>query len=159
MARSFGTKRSQVQILSPRPVKTPYKSAVCETANCRFWRERAKWRKFWGKEGKTIVMGGHVKKFAHICRNPSAKQWPQDDISRFPEPDSLGCRQAATAACGGLTLRGAVRGATLQRRRDEPLSDDIPEFPSPLTVQRPRNDAVKVGGERRRQLACSFSSS
>ena len=56
---------------------------------------------------------GHVKNFAHICREQSVKRKLPDDISRFPEPKHRAGRQAATAACGGLTLRGAVRGATL----------------------------------------------
>ena len=108
---------------------------------------------------------GHVKNFAHICRNPNAKQSPSDDISRFSEPKHHAGRQVATAACGGLTLRGTVRGATLQRRRDEPLSNDIPEFPSPPTDRCPEptlsrlavNEGVswRVPSQARRGAACS----
>lgn len=63
---------------------------------------------------------GHVKDFAHIYRNPNAKQSLPDDISRFPEPNHRADCQTATVACGGLAFREPVRGATLQRQRDEP---------------------------------------
>ena len=117
------------------------------------------------QEKRRLLHPGHVKNFAHICREPSAKRKSPDDISRFPEPKHHAGRQVATAACGGLTLRGAVRGATLQRRRDEPTSDDIPEFPSPPTAQRPEpalsrlavNEGVswRVPFQARRGVACS----
>ena len=74
-------------------------------------------------------------------------------------------RQAATAACGGMTLIAAGRGAILQRRRDEPLPNDIPEFPSPPTDQRPElalsrlavNEGVslRVPSQARKDAACS----
>lgn len=106
-----------------------------------------------------LVRVGQVKDFAHIYRNPDAKRKPPDDISRFPEPKHHAGRQTATAACGGLTLREAVRGAIFQKRRVKPISDDILEFPSLPTDQRPEPALVKVGGRRRHQLARSFSSS
>ena len=48
--------------------RNPYKSAVCEKANCRFWYKKEKWGKYWGKVGKTIYKGGRcVRSPLSIC--------------------------------------------------------------------------------------------
>ena len=49
----------------------------------------------------------------------------------------MGRIQAATAACGGLTLKGEFGVVYSSRQRDERYPDDIPEFPSPLCHKRP----------------------